>query len=62
MIAVVDGQPMRVVDNMELVSKIQEAIIIVRKGICKRVDVNSDIKVYRCGGVIRIDIKDQEVN
>ena len=52
----------RVVDNMELVSKVQEAIVIVRKGICKRVDVNSDIKVYKCGGIIRIDIKDQEVN
>lgn len=52
----------RVVDNMELVSKVQAAIVIVRKGICKRVDVNSDIKVYKCGGIIRIDIKDQEVN
>ena len=44
-------------DNMETVAKVQEAIAVIQKGICKRVDVNDDIKVYECKNIIRIDIK-----
>ena len=46
-----------VVDNLELVAKIQEAITVIRKGVCKRVDVNDRIKVYEVQNVIRVDIK-----
>lgn len=46
-----------VVDNMETVAKIQEAVEVIQKGVCKRVDVNDDIKVYECKNIIRIDIK-----
>lgn len=46
-----------VVDNMETVAKIQEAIVVIQKGLCKRVDVTDDIKVYACKNIIRIDIK-----
>lgn len=46
-----------VVDNMEDVVKIQEAIAVIQKGLCKRVDVSDDIKVYACKNIIRIDIK-----
>lgn len=37
-----------VVDNMEIVAKVQEAIAVIQKGLCKRVDVNGNIKVYAC--------------
>lgn len=46
-----------VVDNMETVAKIQEAIVVIQKGLCKRVDVTDDIKVYACKNIIRIDVK-----
>lgn len=46
-----------VVDNMEDVVKIQEAIAVIQKGLCKRVDVSDDIKVYACKNIIRVDIK-----
>lgn len=46
-----------VVDNMEIVAKVQEAIVVIQQGLCKRVDVNDDIKVYACKNIIRIDIK-----
>lgn len=46
-----------VIDNMETVSKVLEAIAVIEKGVCKRVDVNADIKVYACKNIIRIDIK-----
>lgn len=36
---------------------IEEAITVIRKGICKRVDTKKGVKVYDCGGVIRIDLK-----
>lgn len=45
------------VDNMEIVAKIQEAIVVIQKGLCKRVDVSDRIKVYACKNIIRIDIK-----
>lgn len=37
--------------------KIAEAIKTIQNGYCKRVDVSSDIKVYECKNIIRIDIK-----
>lgn len=46
-----------VVYNMETVAKIQEAIAVIQKGVCKRVDVSDNIKVYECKNIIRIDIK-----
>lgn len=46
-----------VVDNLDTVAKIQEAITVIQKGVCKRVDVSDDIKVYECKNIIRIDIK-----
>ena len=49
-----------VVDNMEIAAKIQEAIAVIQKGVCKRVDVNDRIKVYECKNIIRIDIKQEE--
>ena len=45
------------VNNMDTVSKVLEAISVIEKGVCKRVDVNADIKVYACKNIIRIDIK-----
>lgn len=45
------------IDNMELVGKIQEAVYVIQRGVCKRVDVNEDVKVYAVKNVIRIDIK-----
>lgn len=36
---------------------IQEAIEIIKRGVCARVDISPDIKVYRCKNIIRIDIK-----
>ena len=46
-----------VVDNMEDIVKIQEAIGVIQKGLCKRVDVSDRIKVYACKNIIRVDIK-----
>lgn len=43
--------------DMSTAMKVYEAIAVIQKGICKRVDVNSDIKVYECKNIIRIDIK-----
>ena len=45
------------VENPVLVSKVQQAIRTIKAGICKRVDVTKEIKVYECGSIIRIDIK-----
>lgn len=47
-------------DNPEMdqiLDKVLYAIETVRLGICKRVDVSDDIKVYECKNIIRIDIK-----
>ena len=38
-------------------NKIAEAVRIVLTGICKRVDIDDNIKVYEVQNVIRIDIK-----
>lgn len=51
-----------VVENMETVAKVQEAIAVIQKGVCKRVDVSDRIKVYECKNIIRIDIKQEESN
>jgi hypothetical protein len=37
--------------------KIEEAIGNILEGICSRVDVNKNVKVYECKNVIRIDLK-----
>jgi hypothetical protein len=41
----------------ENADKIAQAIEAIRSGVCKRIDVNSDIKVYECKNIVRIDIK-----
>lgn len=46
-----------VIDNMEDIMKIQEAIAVIQKGLCKRVDVSDRVKVYECKNIIRVDIK-----
>lgn len=38
--------------------KIANAVEIIKKGICNRCDIDGVI-VYKCGTVIRIDIKNQ---
>ena len=37
--------------------KIAEAIECILRGTCSRVDVNKDVKVYKCTSVIRVDLK-----
>lgn len=39
-------------------TKIANAVAVIKAGICNRCDV-SDVIVYKCGTVIRIDIKNQ---
>jgi hypothetical protein len=41
------------------VQKIAKAIQTIQDGICKRVDVDDNIKVYACKNIIRIDIKNE---
>ena len=43
--------------NNEILTKIQEAVSIIEKGIAKRIDVSENIIVYRVQQTIRIDIK-----
>lgn len=43
--------------NPEMYEKINKAIETILSGVCKRVDINSYIKVYEVKNVIRIDIK-----
>lgn len=40
-----------------VVQKVFKAVQTIQDGVCKRVDVNDDIKVYACKNIIRIDIK-----
>ena len=40
-----------------VVQKVFKAVQTIQDGVCKRVDVTSDIKVYACKNIIRIDIK-----
>lgn len=51
-----------VVDSMATITKVQEAIAVIQKGVCKRVDVSDRIKVYECKNIIRIDIKQEADN
>lgn len=39
------------------VQKVFKAVQTIQDGVCKRVDVNDDIKVYACKNIIRIDIR-----
>lgn len=39
-------------------AKIENAVNVIKTGICNRCDVDGVI-VYKCGTVIRIDIKNQ---
>lgn len=34
-----------------------KAVEVVKAGVAKRVDVDDDIKVYKSGTIVRIDIK-----
>lgn len=43
------------------VQKVFKAVQTIQDGVCKRVDVNDDIKVYACKNIIRIDIKSPNV-
>ena len=43
----------------DVVNKVLEAIDLIKRGTCKRVDVSDAIKVYEVKNVIRIDIKTQ---
>lgn len=38
-------------------NKIQKAIEVIKSGICDRFDIGNII-VYKCGTIIRIDVKD----
>lgn len=40
--------------------QIQEAIDVINRGVCKRVDVSDTVKVYLVKNVIRIDIKKED--
>lgn len=42
--------------------KIQEAIMRILNGTCKKVVVDESIKVYECQNVIRIDLKIQDAD
>ena len=46
-------------DVTAVVNKVLEAIDLIKRGTCKRVDVSDTIKVYEVKNVIRIDIKTQ---
>ena len=49
---------MRYIQGLETTeAKIQQAIKTILAGTCKRVDVTSNIKVYECKDVIRVDYK-----
>lgn len=46
-------------DVTTVVNKVLEAIDLIKRGTCKRVDVSDTIKVYGVKNVIRIDVKTQ---
>lgn len=48
--------------NQETIQKVVKAIQTIQDGVCKRVDVDNNIKVYACKNIIRIDIKQEESN
>ena len=41
------------------IQKVVKAIQTIQDGVCKRVDVDDNIKVYACKNIIRIDIKNE---
>ena len=43
--------------SKETRKKIEDAVGSILEGICSRVDVNKNVKVYECKNVIRIDLK-----
>lgn len=43
--------------SKETRKKIEEAVGVILEGICSRVDINKNVKVYECKNVIRIDLK-----
>ena len=48
----------RVVDfRPETRHKIEEALCNILDGVCSRVDISKNVKVYECKNVIRIDLK-----
>lgn len=51
------GNPCRCEMSETQWDELHEAIEVVRKGLTKRVDTEHDIKVYRAGTVLRIDLK-----
>lgn len=51
--------PENMKDVTAVVHKVLEAIDLIKRGTCKRVDVSDTIKVYEVKNVIRIDVKTQ---
>lgn len=43
--------------SQETCVKIASAVQDILEGVCARVDVNKNVKVYACKNVIRIDLK-----
>lgn len=43
--------------SQETCAKIASAVQDIFEGVCSRVDINKNVKVYECKNVIRIDLK-----
>lgn len=43
--------------SQETCVKIASAVQDILEGVCARVDVNKNVKVYQCKNIIRIDLK-----
>ena len=43
--------------NHSMFIKVRDAMWLIKKGTCKRVDVTPTVKVYQVKDVIRIDVK-----
>ena len=43
--------------ELDVCYAVVRAMNTIKQGVCKRIDVNEQIKVYECQGIIRIDIK-----
>ena len=39
---------------------IEEALCSILEGYCKKVEINSDVKVYECKNIVRIDLRIHE--
>ena len=55
----IDAKNITLLDDMDVIAKVLEAINVIRRGVCKRVDVSERVKVYECKNIIRIDIKQE---